>query len=52
MESGELYPSIAAANGWVARSFFVRDLYSRDAASNIAAKLEVEGSVDWLLVDI
>ena len=45
MASGVLKLSIAAANGWVAKSFFVRDLYSRDAASNITAKLEVERSV-------
>ena len=49
MESGELCSWIAAANGCVARSFFVRDLYSCDAASNIALKLAIEWSVVLLL---
>ena len=51
-ESGESEFSNAAANGCVSKSCFVSDLYSFEAASNIAVKLAVERSVVCLLVDI
>lgn len=44
-ESGELELSNAAAYGCVSKSFFVSDLYSFDAASNIAVKLAIERAV-------
>lgn len=50
--SGELLLSSSVTNGCVSRSCPVRILYSFDAASNIAVKLAVEGSVVCWLADI